>query len=102
MKYNEDKKESRNHGHEAVWGRCALRHSYTTFDAVNSHGTIRRTKPCRCEASHESVAMAENKNAGEKKVESGSVEPTHYIIRRQFRAAEFRSNYCTLTPITAS
>ncbi|GBP55185.1 hypothetical protein EVAR_90207_1 [Eumeta japonica] len=57
--------------------------------------TVERTKLCRSEVGHESVAMAQNRNAGEKKNESGRVEPAHYIIRRQFRAAEFHALYFT-------
>ncbi|GBP09671.1 hypothetical protein EVAR_76643_1 [Eumeta japonica] len=39
--------------------------------------------------------MAKNRNLGEKKAGSESVKPAHCIIRRQFRAAEFRALYCT-------
>ncbi|GBP88121.1 Uncharacterized oxidoreductase dhs-27 [Eumeta japonica] len=43
---------------------------------------------------HERLVMAENRNAGEKEEGSGSAKPAHCIIRRQFRAAEFRALYC--------
>ncbi|GBP52751.1 hypothetical protein EVAR_27693_1 [Eumeta japonica] len=51
---------------------------------------VQRTNLCRCEVSHEIVAMPLSSNAGEKKDGSGSAESARYIIRRQFRAAEFR------------
>ncbi|GBP51690.1 hypothetical protein EVAR_48313_1 [Eumeta japonica] len=35
--------------------------------------------------------MVQNKNAAEKKEESGSIDPAHCIICRQFRAAEFQT-----------
>ncbi|GBP42958.1 Coatomer subunit beta' [Eumeta japonica] len=49
---------------------------------------IQHAKLCRCEVSHESVAVAENWHAGEKK--EGSVKPAHYVIRRKFGAAKFQ------------
>ncbi|GBP16634.1 hypothetical protein EVAR_19423_1 [Eumeta japonica] len=39
--------------------------------------------------------MELNRNSGEKNEGSGSVESAHCIVRRQFRAAEFRALYCT-------
>ncbi|GBP57348.1 Multidrug resistance protein homolog 65 [Eumeta japonica] len=56
---------------------------------------VKRTKLWRCEVSRKSLAMARNRNAGEKKKGSGSAELAHRIIRRQFRAAEFRALYCS-------
>ncbi|GBP12108.1 hypothetical protein EVAR_5932_1 [Eumeta japonica] len=55
-----------------------------------------RTKLCRCEVGKESVVMAKNWHAGENKEGSGRTAPAHRIIRRQFRAAEFRALYCTV------
>ncbi|GBP83708.1 hypothetical protein EVAR_61643_1 [Eumeta japonica] len=46
--------------------------------------TVQRTKLCRCEVSHESVAMAGNRNTWEKKEGSASAEPAH------------RSSFCSL------
>ncbi|GBP44146.1 hypothetical protein EVAR_81468_1 [Eumeta japonica] len=43
------------------------------------------------EISHESVAMAKNRRAEEKKEESERAEPTHYIICRHFIASRFTS-----------
>ncbi|GBP21590.1 hypothetical protein EVAR_9775_1 [Eumeta japonica] len=62
----------------AAGGDFAARTLFTSF--------LYRTKHCRCEVSHESVVMALNSNAGEKKEGSESVEPAHCIIRRKFRA----------------
>ncbi|GBP62969.1 hypothetical protein EVAR_44022_1 [Eumeta japonica] len=53
--------------------------------------TVQRTKLSRCESSNGSVVMAQNRNAAEKKEGSGSVEPAHYIVRKQFRAVEFHA-----------
>ncbi|GBP23236.1 Transmembrane protease serine 13 [Eumeta japonica] len=44
---------------------------------------------CRREVSHETVAMAKNRNVGEKKIGLGSVVPAHYIIRRQSERQSF-------------
>ncbi|GBP66221.1 hypothetical protein EVAR_97173_1 [Eumeta japonica] len=46
-----------------------------------SRVTIRRTRLCRCEVRHESVAMASNRNAAEEKEGSRSVEPAQYNTR---------------------
>ncbi|GBP66207.1 Probable multidrug resistance-associated protein lethal(2)03659 [Eumeta japonica] len=43
--------------------------------------TVQRTKLCRCEVSHESVAVAENRHAQEEKEGSRNVKPAHYITR---------------------
>ncbi|GBP86847.1 hypothetical protein EVAR_86721_1 [Eumeta japonica] len=50
--------------------------------------TLQRTKLCRCEVSHKRVATAKI-GAREKKEGSDSAESAQYIIRKQFRAAEF-------------
>ncbi|GBP08526.1 hypothetical protein EVAR_77203_1 [Eumeta japonica] len=39
----------------------------------------------------------ERRNTKEKKQGSGSSETAHYVIRRQFRAANYRAFYCTRT-----
>ncbi|GBP54753.1 hypothetical protein EVAR_90037_1 [Eumeta japonica] len=52
------------------------------------------TKLCRCEVSLHSVAMASNRNAGEKKEGLGSVMTAHCINQQAIRAAEFRALYC--------
>ncbi|GBP88661.1 hypothetical protein EVAR_66688_1 [Eumeta japonica] len=54
---------------------------------------VQDTKLCRCEVSHESVAMASNGHAGMRKEGLGSVMSAHYVIRKQFRAAEFCALY---------
>ncbi|GBP13825.1 Mariner Mos1 transposase [Eumeta japonica] len=41
--------------------------------------TVQRTILCRCEVSHDSVAMAWNRNAGGKEEGPGTVEPAHRI-----------------------
>ncbi|GBP40950.1 hypothetical protein EVAR_26031_1 [Eumeta japonica] len=51
--------------------------------------TAKRMKLCRRGVCHESVATALNWHAGVNKEELGSFKPAHYIVRRQFRAAEF-------------
>ncbi|GBP55673.1 hypothetical protein EVAR_18964_1 [Eumeta japonica] len=55
---------------------------------------VQHAKLCRCEVSHGSVATAYNRNSGEKREGSGSVEHAHCMTRRTFRAAEFRAFYC--------
>ncbi|GBP88461.1 hypothetical protein EVAR_103735_1 [Eumeta japonica] len=60
---------------------------------------LQRTKLCRCEVSQESVAMTSNENAGEKRQGSGSVVPAYCMIRRQFRAVDFRALYCTVVAV---
>ncbi|GBP95925.1 hypothetical protein EVAR_67413_1 [Eumeta japonica] len=72
-------------GHDA--GPNGARPSRTsTCSSWSSHQnlcstTVQRTKLCRCEVRHESVAMAQNRNAAEKKERSGSVTPAQYIVR---------------------
>ncbi|GBP33927.1 hypothetical protein EVAR_23274_1 [Eumeta japonica] len=43
------------------------------------------------------MTFAQQRNAGEKN-EGQSVTPTHCIMRRLLRAAEFRALYCTVRP----
>ncbi|GBP30638.1 Limulus clotting factor C [Eumeta japonica] len=54
------------------------------------YGTVKSMKLCSCEGRYESVQWS--KIGTEKKESSWSYEPAHCIIRRQFRAAEFRSD----------
>ncbi|GBP64192.1 hypothetical protein EVAR_35581_1 [Eumeta japonica] len=63
---------------------------WTYWREHSSSGAIQRTQLCRCEVSHESVAIAERWNAGEKKGGSGSAIAAQCIIHSQFRAVEFR------------
>ncbi|GBP28759.1 hypothetical protein EVAR_19801_1 [Eumeta japonica] len=54
---------------------------------------VQRVKLCRCEVSHESVATAYNRNAGEKKEGSRSVVLRIASFAGRFGAAEFHALY---------